>query len=115
MDNYNDYKTNELLQLLEFLGKEERLSVALFIRKEEIRKITAKKLNVSVEDVIKLSTKKKMEEEQKKMKRHYFENKIILSIDKIQIQINELNNKIDKTINGNDDIPLSNEYLRGGL
>ena len=37
MDNYNEYKTNELLELLEFLEKEERPSLALFIRKEEIR------------------------------------------------------------------------------
>ena len=81
MDNYNKYKTNELLELLEFLEKEERPSLTLFIRKEEIRKITARKLKVSAEDVIKLCTKKKVDEEQKRMKRHYFENRIKVSID----------------------------------
>ena len=91
---------------MEFLEKEERPSLALFIRKEEIRKITAKKLKVSVEDVIKLCTKKKMDEEQMRMKRHYFENRIKVSIDKIQIQINKLNEKIDKTINENGDISM---------
>ena len=84
MDKFNEYKTNDLLKLLEFLEKEERPLLALFIRKEEIRKITAKKLKISVEDVIKLCTKKKMEQEQKRMKRHYFENQIRLSLDKIQ-------------------------------
>ena len=106
MDNYNEYKTSELLELLEFLEKEERPSLALFIRKEGIRKITAKKLKVSVEDVIKLCTKKKMDEEQMRMKKHYFENRIKVSIDKIQIQINKLNEKIDKTINENGDISM---------
>ena len=90
MDKFNEYKTNDLLELLEFLEKEERPSLALFIRKEEIRKIIAKKLKISVEDVIKLSTKKKIEEEQKRMKRHYYQNQIRLSLDKIQKQLQNL-------------------------
>ena len=47
-----------------------------------------------------------MDEEQMRMKRHYFENRIKVSIDKIQIQINKLNKKIDKTINENGDISM---------
>ena len=107
MDNYNKYKTNELLELLEFLEKEERPSMALFMRKNKIRKITAKKLKVGVEDVIKLCMKKKMDEERIRIRRHYFENRMKVSIDKIQIQINKLNEKIHKTINEkNGDIPI---------
>ena len=100
MDKFNEYKTNDLLELLEFLEKEERLSLALFIRKEEIRKIIAKKLKISVEDAIKLSTKKKIEEEQKRMKKHY-QNQIRLSLDKIQKQLQNLDEKLDNLKNGN--------------
>ena len=39
--------------------------------------------------------KKKMDEEQMRMKTHYFENRIKVSIDKIQIQIKKLNEKIN--------------------
>ena len=84
---------------MEFLENEERQSLALFIRKEKIRKIAAEKLKVSVEDVTKLCTKKKIDKEQIKMKTHYYENRMKLSLDKIQVEINKLNDKIDKKIN----------------
>ena len=107
MDEYNKYKVNELLELLEFLEKEERPSTYLFIRKMEIRKKAAKKLKVNVQDVIKLCTKNKIKEEQIRMRRHYYENRMKLSLDKIQIQINKLNEKTDKIINEkNEDIPI---------
>ena len=108
MDNYNEYKTNELIEILEFLEKDQRPSINLFQIKSEIRKITAKKLKVNVKDVIKIFMKEKKEQEEKRRAEYNMQNRMKLAIDKIQTQINKINEKIDKLINEqNGDIPIS--------
>ena len=105
MDNYNEYKTTELLELLEYLEEEDKPTFKLILLKNEIRRIAAKKLKVDVQDVVKLCMKKKKKQEELRMKRHYFETRMRLAVDKLQIRINQVNEKIDKIINEkNDDI-----------
>ena len=96
MAHYNEYKANDLLKLLYILEEEEAPSKDLFDKKLEIRIITARKLNVGIDDVVKLTKKKKVKEEQRRMERYYYQNGIKLSLDKIQIELNELNMKINK-------------------
>ena len=96
MECYNEYKAKELLELLYILEEEETPSKDLFDKKVQIRIMAARKLNIGVDDVVKLSKKKKVKEEQRRMRRHYYENRIKLSLDKIQIEVNELNMKINK-------------------
>ena len=57
-----------------------------------------------------------MEEEQKRMKRHYYQNQIRLSLDKIQKQLHNLDEKLDNLKNGNGNIVIQEcNELRSGL
>ena len=64
---YNQYNAKQLLELLCVLEEDEQPSRELFETKVQIRIITAKKLNVGVNDVIKLSKNKKVERKLRKV------------------------------------------------
>ena len=107
MDNFETYKSHELLQLLEILEEEEDPSCELYRRKEQIRKIAAKKLGIEQKEVMWLTKKKsakkfkkdeneqneKKEQERKKLKYH---NQIILELQIMNNEIQRLNKKVEE-------------------
>ena len=90
MDCYNQYNAKQLLQLLCVLEEDEQPSRELFETKVQIRIIAAKKLNVGVNDVIKLSKKKKVEQELRKVNEDLRLSKIKHDLHDIRKQLHEI-------------------------
>ena len=68
MENFNEYKVNELMQVYDFLKEKGQTTVSVLTAKDEIKRTIAAKLRIAKTDVIRLS-KKKEEKKEKKNKR----------------------------------------------
>ena len=65
MENFNEYKVNELMEVYEFLKEKGQTTVSVLTAKDEIKRTIAAKLRIAKTDVVKLSKKKEEKKEKK--------------------------------------------------
>ena len=85
-------EAKKLLELLYMLDEEKEPSKKLINKKMQITTTVAKKLDIGVTDVIKLSKIRKYKKEQKRRRR----DKMKETVDKIQKTLNEINEKLNE-------------------